>query len=74
MPQSPDVCIGTSKGGTITILAVLWPMADSRPISLLKKGDRHLTTIIFRSVHTVGSEPVPLFQQAAIATTRAAPP
>jgi hypothetical protein len=33
--------------------------------SLLKKGDRHLTPIAFRGVHTVGSEPVPLFQQAA---------
>jgi hypothetical protein len=31
------------------------------PISLLKKGGRHLTTIVFRGVHTVGSEPVPLF-------------
>jgi hypothetical protein len=36
------------------------------PISLLKKGDRHLTATAFRDVYTVGSEPVPLSQQAAI--------
>jgi hypothetical protein len=29
-----------------------------------KKGDRHLTATVFRGVYTVGSEPVPLFQQA----------
>jgi hypothetical protein len=34
----------------------------STSISLLKKGDRHLTTIVFRGVHTVGLEPVPLIQ------------
>jgi glucokinase len=32
------------------------------PGSLLKKGDRHLTATVCRDVHTVGSEPVPLFQ------------
>jgi cysteine desulfurase len=39
--------------------------ANPAPSSLLKKGDRHLTATVFRGVYTVGSEPVPLFQQAA---------
>ena len=34
-------------------------------VSVLKKGDRHLTITDFRGVRPVGSEPLPLFQQAA---------
>jgi Ni,Fe-hydrogenase maturation factor len=55
-------CNDASPGTLIETDSPLSPW--ERVSSLLKKRDRHLTTIIFRGVDTVGSEPVPLFQQA----------
>ena len=44
------------------------PPLEQSPISLLKKGDRHLAAALFPQSFDCCSEPVPVFQQAASAS------